>query len=348
MDLLTCTICDRTFSKVENLVVHLTSRKHRSSITDVNRHIAARLYTQYHADLVKRSAYQCACCTFAAVHHDGLITHLKSQQHNENVVKLSGPLECVPCSFLDYDGSSMLAHCLSEDHQKVSSRSIVLKERRSQIKCLKCSKVLHSTLHYTRHMANQHLKTVSADVKLKKCDYCEFIGKPSTVNQHISRTHRSERPYLCKVCQTDFHSKYDLAKHYNTGKHIDRVFSSYKEFVVIAVDGGNTVTAATSSQRNMMRCNYCIYSTSELSLLQCHYKSTHNNMEVDDTIQERKPSSRPVFCRYCNQQSTNNASLFAHELKHVQVCFRVLPCLFLHSAPRNCRIFNSLRAPAIC
>ncbi|KAF6019799.1 hypothetical protein EB796_021889 [Bugula neritina] len=55
-----CDVCSLRFTKVENLVIHLTSKKHRSNITLENKHLAAQLYTRHHSDLLKRAAFSAA------------------------------------------------------------------------------------------------------------------------------------------------------------------------------------------------------------------------------------------------------------------------------------------------
>lgn len=316
---LTCSICAKTFAKVDNLVIHLTSNKHRRNITADNKYIAAHLYTRYHTELLKRSAYQCACCRFAAVQHGDLLAHMKSQQHNELSAKLAGPLECAACSFLDYDGTRMLSHCLSEAHcLKADVGSIVIKEKKSKIKCLECGKVLHSSVHYTRHLRSKHRKVNEPGTKLKTCNYCSFEGKVSALSQHMTRTHRNERPHSCTLCQSHFHSKYDLCKHYATKKHVEQVLDSYKQSIVSANVTQSLSLFSTTSAKNTMRCNFCRFVTCELSQLQGHYTSQHEDECADDGVQ-CKMSGSPVFCRYCLKQAPNKQQLYPHEIGHIEV-----------------------------
>lgn len=298
----------------------MTSQKHKSKITKENQLLAAQLYTKYHSELLKRAAFQCGCCSFAAIRHEDLVVHLKSQQHTESIAKLVGPLECVQCSFLNYSGTDMLQHCLT--HVNVST--VVLKEKRHRIKCQKCAQILHSTLHYSRHLKQQHSKTQDNDVKLKQCDYCLFKGKRTTVNEHISRTHRSHRPYLCKACDGDFHAKYDLAKHLSTKKHIERVLDNFKPVYreTNQTDSGNDnsmMSGRISHTNATMRCKFCPFQTSDIASLQEHYVSHH---EESCPLAEDQPSSGthqgvPLFCRFCHQQILLRSSLYEHEVMHL-------------------------------
>ena len=325
---LQCPICNKKFTRTENIVVHLTSIKHRAKITSENRLLAAQLYTKYHSELLKKAAFQCNHCSFAAMKHADLVIHLKSQQHNENILKLIGPLECVQCNFLDYSGAAMLEHCLG--HQNVVT-TVVLREKRHKIKCQECGKILHSTLHYSRHLKQHYSTSLDESTPHKQCDFCPFKGKRTTVNEHMSRTHRNYRPYSCKVCNSDFHAKYDLAKHLTTKKHLEQVFDDFKcvyrelNHEMEAGDHGyqKVLLKQSNHQHPAMRCKFCPYSTTNLAHLQTHYVSHHEQAcpVGDDEQSIMTQSGVPLLCRFCNQQIFNKSDLCRHEVGHIlKVC----------------------------
>lgn len=317
---LECPICIKTFTRPENIVLHLTSKKHRANITSNNNSLAAQLYTKYHADLMKKAAYQCAHCQFAAAEHEDLLCHLKSQQHNENVMELVGPLECVHCTFLDYDGNGMLTHCSGHGNLP----SVIIRERKHKIECQECGKVLHSTVHYKRHMRLQHSANVKEDdAMLKQCDYCPFKGKRTTVNKHIAHTHRDHRPYHCEMCQTDFHSRYDLNKHYSTKKHIEQAFDHFKTFLPQFKQlepFPSTTGSPVKCSVQAMRCKFCPFTTSDISRLQSHYVSLHEEFcpMVEEEEVVVKPSSASFsLCRYCHKQCNTRSEKYQHEANHI-------------------------------
>jgi len=61
----------------------------------------------------------------------------------ETVCGLNGPTECIPCQYVDYSGG-LLEHFTSTEHMKMVNGGvrILLAEKRSQIKCQQCSKVI--------------------------------------------------------------------------------------------------------------------------------------------------------------------------------------------------------------
>lgn len=192
--------------------------------------------------------------------------------------------------------------------------SVVLREKKSNIKCLECGKVLHSTLHYTRHINFQHSKTEEDGTRIKLCYYCNFKGKPSTVNQHISRTHYEHRSNFCLACGSNFHSKYDLHKHYSTKKHIESTLEQ-----LVSKVGVTDITAATSS-KDSMRCTYCAFTTNELRLLQTHYTSNHGDESAEDRVLLHTGTSvTQTYCRFCKLQVTEPRDLYIHEVQHVLV-----------------------------
>lgn len=320
-----CSICCCDFSRRSNLIHHLMSVKHRQNINESNLKQAAALYTKFHTDLLRQSSFQCSCCSFSPIDHSGLVAHMKSQQHTESVSKLVGPLECSNCGFLDYQGDQMLAHCLSADHIRKSKTGCCIKERRSKIRCNICGSVLHSTLHYSRHLKHQHEREISTATQ---CRYCRFEGTATAVSQHTLRSHVNDRKFTCDVCNQSFNFLYDLKKHYNSLKHIDRVLESYSHEIKYTTTHAPHIGPLIASDRDRgsskvpnMKCKFCPFVTPNLSQLQRHYVSHHEEtyVMVEDTVPASRASKVKV-CRFCSC-TVEAQLLISHEIKHVLVSY---------------------------
>lgn len=308
-------MCDISFTREDNLVRHLLLKKHWENISSHNQITAATLCTQHHNQLMRHSKFYCQCCNFTCVTHDSLISHLKSQQHREITLNLYGPLYCSVCNFLDYERDQLLEHCTSLAHVKAVITGCSIKEKQSNIKCIKCSKILQSAVKFRQHM-NRHEKNRSS-AKTSKCRYCEFTGKKSAVSNHIVRVHCNERLNHCDTCDRSFHYEYDLKKHYSTAKHFNNVLDSYKR--KFNLTGG--IFEVWKHGQTRMKCNFCPYTTMVLSQLQSHYITHHEEscpLSEDVAITGSNHDRRA--CRFCSC-TVKLQDLSAHEVGHVQVGF---------------------------
>lgn len=324
-----CSVCKASFARLENLLKHLATRKHFDNITTKNMKAAAKMYSQYHHLLVKQSLYRCACCSFSPVDHNGLVVHLKSQQHRESVSSLTGPAECTVCEFYDYDGNLMLDHFQSAEHVAQAKNGCCIKEKRSNIKCPDCEKVLHSTIQYASHRRKNHPSLVSeSQTKLKQCRYCDHKAKPTALAQHYVRFHCNERLYQCTICEIGFNFAYDLRQHRNTVKHVNNVLDTYVDNIRRRLldssclsDSNTNVMEFTNGRDDVsksMRCKFCRYTTPVLAQLQTHYVTHHEEKYPEEDKTDTPNTGTISVCRFCDT-AVPDQELLPHELNHVEV-----------------------------
>ena len=163
--------------------------------------------------------------------------HLKTVQHSLKCNALIGPMFCALCSFSTYENEEFLEHMSSVEHvEKVSgsTRPCVVQERKTDLTCKFCGKMLHSSVAMRRHLDFWH---GNGEPKRSACGrlrpICKFCGwqswSKSTLKIHVRRMHTKERPFRCELCNKSFTDQASLKQHDKGKKHFMRLKMSQED-----------------------------------------------------------------------------------------------------------------------
>ncbi|XP_041376427.1 zinc finger protein Xfin-like [Gigantopelta aegis] len=227
-----CSVCNKSFTRLYDIVRHLLTRFHRNRAIDHPQVI--HMLQKYHRLLLRLSPYQCSICQFFFNREVDFQRHIASDLHHKNCSAIVGQVMCVSCKYSTFDHQSISVHIASEGHQNLHRKSkllCIVKEKKRQIKCQYCGIVMDSRKRMRKHVAYRHPTGIPPEIfaraKGRKEPSCSTCGKmffsASALAVHIGRVHLNNKPYICKLCNKCYKSKMSLIKHSKCNMHLKRM-----------------------------------------------------------------------------------------------------------------------------
>lgn len=223
--------------------------------------------------------YECQYCEYRSSNSYNLKTHLKGK-HSKEI-----PLKRDTCVLTFSDPKEARQHALTHQQSKTyqcphcSHKSLHSSDLKRHIisihtkdyphKCELCSKGFRRPSELKRHVATHKSK------KMQQCRQCDFKDPdPVVLTNHTISVHTVNAPFKCKICQRGFQRKCKLQNHMKT--HNERI---------------------------VYQCEYCEYSTRDVSGFKRHVISIHTK-------------DYPHCCEYCKKGFRRPSEKNQHILRH--------------------------------
>lgn len=220
-----CEICDSTFSRKDNLSVHIRLQHifrkdfmcKFCSFTTKN---FSKLVNHWHKNHSETpDQYQCHDCGKWIGSRAAMTKH--QEIHGEK------KYSCDVCEYSTFTVEVMRRHVLThvEDkpHKcKLCNRSYIQRvqlqrhmEKHNGNMCNTCCKTFSSRAKLLVHMRD-HMGLEKLYCPFKTCPYAtkQFMNE-SSLNNHLN-VHLEEKPHSCEVCEKKFHSEMNLKRHLET------------------------------------------------------------------------------------------------------------------------------------
>ena len=236
---------------------------------------------------VETDLYSCKYCDHSNRFKAGFLVHLRSKHS-------VGPLKFSPCPKCDF--SSCSNHVM-KNHIKTHNPERLFK-------CNYCDYSSTTNIGLSRHIEYKHC--IGSDRKMLECPKCKFkTRRKESLHQHL-RTHSSERPYKCTLCEYAASYTGGLTRHHRSVHSFSKILLECLKCKFKTRDKtGYKVHMNTHSSSEPFLCEYCDnYSSSFKGNVVSHMNVMHKNI---------RPTIRTHHaCEYCDYSTQRKVSLNIH------------------------------------
>lgn len=279
-----CYICKNSFQSISDLTEHVTSHgKVQFVNVDINKcktsdevdNILCKICNQKFDDIT------CLKIHFAQEHND----HLFSLEENFIIDTPECQNDEYMCDLCDrlYSGVESLkqhivaVHGLAEDVQD-PIRENTLPDAFGQYKCDSCSKIFHSIRAKRIHFGHMH-----------KMNAKEIVVSQNTLIEENKKNENSclqkaEEPYVCHLCNHNFHSRKGLNRHISSHKQNQTL--DLEESAGVHLSDAEETEDETTGVHDCPLCEHVFENKKDLNH---HIKFYNHTSELPDTV-----------CKFCH------------------------------------------------
>lgn len=201
--------------------------------------------------------------------------------------------------------------------------------------CNNCPKVFSRKEHLTRHKITHttetpyhcklcpvkftsdgsllyHVKRYHTMIKSHKCQFCDLKVWTASQKKEHEKTHMTEKPFNCDICQKNFSRKMGLITHLKT--HLGLKEFECKYCGKLFTQNGNLkIHERIHTSNHPYKCSHCSKAFAQKGHMHLHVRTNHTH-------------EKPFQCPQCTWRCTDKQSLNVHIRMHEGVRYACSLC----------------------